>query len=226
MTVPTPMPFDAALFDLDGTLVDTERVLYDAWTELVARAGADFRSFDYARIIGKPDLDCCRIVSDHFGLGREPVLWYEEYRLIAYRRMDEGLDLRPGARDILDALDGLGVPMALVTSATREHAEKALGRFGLFGRFRAHVTADSEGLVARKPDPAPYRLAAGLLDARTDRCVAFEDSPSGVRSARGAGCIVFAVPHAHSPMAGLRDAHAVLASLADFRPETARQFLP
>ncbi|MEY4744810.1 MAG: hypothetical protein RL272_755 [Candidatus Parcubacteria bacterium] len=226
MTFANKMPFDAALFDLDGTLVDTERVLYDAWTELVARAGADFRTFDYARIIGKPDLDCCRIVSEHFGLAREPSLWYDEYRVIAYGIMDRGLDLRPGAREILDVLDALGIPMALVTSAVREHAEKALGKFGLAGRFRAYVTADTVGLVARKPDPAPYRLAAALLDVAPSRCVAFEDSPSGVRSARAAGCAVFAVPHAHSPAENLRDAHVILVSLADFRPETARQLLP
>ncbi len=226
MTSNYTAPFDAALFDLDGTLVDTERVLYEAWSELVARAGADFRTFDYARIIGKLDLDCCRIVSGHFGLDREPVLWYEEYRDIAYALMDRGLDLRPGAREILDRLDALGLPMALVTSATREHAQKALGRFGLFDRFRAHVTADTEGLAARKPDPAPYRLAAALLDVPPGRCAAFEDSPSGVRSARDAGCAVFAVPHAHSPVAGLHDAHVILASLADFHPETARQLLP
>lgn len=224
MTDETPPPFDAALFDLDGTLVETERVLYRAWSALVARAGADFSAFDYARIIGKPDLECCRIVSEHFGLGREPAVWYEEYRVIALDMMDRDLELRPGALEALERLDALGVPKALVTSATREHAEKALGKFGLLGAFAAAVTADTPGLSARKPDPAPYLMAAALVGADPGRCIAFEDSPAGVRSARAAGCTVFAVPHAHSPAANLHEAHVVLASLADFRPGTVHLF--
>jgi len=216
----TTVPFDAALFDLDGTLVETERVLYKAWIELAKRAGADFLTFDYADIIGKPDVDCCRIVSEHFGLGRDPSTWYEEYRLIALDMMDRDLELRPGTGTVLARLAGLGVPMALVTSGTREHVEKALGKFGLVTAFDVIVTADSPGLAARKPDPAPYLLGAKLLGVDPGRCVAFEDSPAGVRSARDAGCKVFAIPHQHSPMANLREAHVILASLADFRPET------
>ncbi|HTM68121.1 MAG TPA: HAD family phosphatase [Candidatus Binatia bacterium] len=214
----TRPPFDAALFDLDGTLVETERVLYKAWTELAARAGVDFRTFDYADIIGRPDIDCCRIVSERFGLGRDPAAWYEEYKDILSDLMDRDLELRPGAREVLDLMDGLGVPCAVVTSGTSGHARRCLSKFGLYDRFKIMVTSDTPGLAARKPDPAPYRLAAGLLDVLASRCVAFEDSPAGVRSAIGAGCIVFAVPHAHSPMEHLRDAHAILASLADFRP--------
>ncbi|HTK04909.1 MAG TPA: HAD family phosphatase [Candidatus Eisenbacteria bacterium] len=216
----TSAPFDAALFDLDGTLVETERVLYKAWIELAKRAGADFLTFDYANIIGKPDVDCCRIVSEHFGLGRDPQAWYEEYRVIALDMMDRDLELRPGTEAVLARLSALGVPRAVVTSGTREHAEKALGKFGLVPAFNVLVTADSPGLAARKPDPAPYLLGARLLGVDAARCVAFEDSPAGVRSAVAAGCKVFAIPHALSPMANLREAHVILASLADFRPET------
>lgn len=211
-------PFDAALFDLDGTLVETERVLYKAWIELAARAGADFLAFDYANIIGKPDVECCRIVSEHFRLGKDPEAWYAEYRLIALDLMDRGLELRPGVAEAFAQIDALGVPKALVTSGTTEHAEKALGRFGLLPAFRAIVTADTPGLKARKPDPEPYLMGARLLGVRPARCIAFEDSPAGVRSALDAGCIVFAVPHEHSPAANLRAAHCILASLADFRP--------
>lgn len=212
-------PFDAALFDLDGTLSDTERVLYDAWTELVARAGADFRTFNYVRIIGKPDLECCQIVSDHYGFGRDPVLWHEDYKAIAYDMIDRGLDLRPGAIAILDRIATAGIPMAVVTSAYREHLEKALAPAGLLTRFAATVTADSPGLAARKPDPAPYLMGAQLLGVDPARCVAFEDSPTGIRSARAAGCLVYGIPHPHSPMQNLRDAHVILASLDDFRIE-------
>jgi HAD superfamily hydrolase (TIGR01509 family) len=213
------LPFDAVLSDLDGTLVDTEQILYRAWTALAARAGADFSTFDYARIIGKPDLDCCMIVSDHFGLGKEPVLWFEEFKDIVYEMMDRDLAPRPGAHAVLTAFGLHRVPVALVTSAVREHAERALGKFGLLGLFRAMVTADTPGLTARKPDPAPYLLGAKLLGVDPKRCIAFEDSPTGVRSARAAGCFVFGTPHEHSPAVNLHEAHVVLGSLWDFRTD-------
>jgi HAD superfamily hydrolase (TIGR01509 family) len=209
------MTYAAALFDLDGTLVDSEKLLYRAWVELAAAAGADFTRFDYSRIIGRPDLECCRIVSDHFGLGREPEQWYAEYRRILFDLMDRNLALRPGAAELVAALAGHGMPLAVVTSAVREHAEKALGRFGLLERFHTLVTADTPGLAARKPDPAPYRLAAKLLGVSPVHCLAFEDSPSGVRAARAAGCYVFGIPHAHSPETLLKEAHVIIDSLAD-----------
>lgn len=210
-------PFDAALFDMDGTLVDTERLLYRGWREIVARRGGDFTTFDYARIIGRPDLDCCRIVIEHFGLGEDPALWREEYKQIVYAMMDRGeLALRPYAETILIALSVARMPLALVTSGSREHAERSLGPYRLLGLFRAIVTADTPGLAARKPDPAPYLLAAKLLGVDPARCVAFEDSSSGVKAARAAGCFVFAAPHEHSPAANLGEAHVVLGSLADF----------
>lgn len=215
---------DAALSDLDGTLFETERLLYLSWVELVRRAGADFSTFDYAKIIGRPDLECCRIVSDHFALGRVAEDWHAEYKKIFFDLMDRDLEMRPGAYDLIVKLEKMGVPLALVTSANLDHAEKALGRFSLRRYFRTLVTADTPGLASRKPHPAPYLLAAALLGVRPDRCIAFEDSPAGVRSARAAGCYVVAVPHEHSPAENLGDAHLILPSLAHFDPE--RLMLP
>lgn len=219
MTAPqTTSPFAALLSDLDGTLVETERALYAAWVELARRSGVDFTTMDYAKIIGRPDLDCCAIVASHFGLARDPAAWYQEYRVIALDLMDKDLDLRPGVHRFLDTADAVRLPVALVTSATEEHARKALDKYGLYGRFGTHVTADTPGLSARKPDPAPYLLAASLLGVDPRRCAAFEDSPAGVASALAAGCRVYAIPHLHSPAAGLRRAHVVLPSIDAFDP--------
>ena len=218
-------PFDAALFDNDGTIVDTERLLYRAWTALTARDGVDFTTFDYACIIGRPDLDCCAMVSDHFGLGYDPSQWNAEYKKIVFAMIDAGeLTLRPYAATIIPALSVARVPLALVTSATREHAEKALRPYRLLGLFRAVVTADTPGLTARKPDPAPYLMAASLLSVDPRRCIAFEDSPSGVKSAGAAGCFVFGMPHEHSPAANLHEAHIILSSFTDFDPRVVRCF--
>jgi HAD superfamily hydrolase (TIGR01509 family) len=157
-------------------------------------------------------------VAAHFGLVRDPRAWYREYRLITLDMMDKDLDLRPGVHQFLKTVDVAGLPIALVTSATTEHAQKALGKYALFDRFRAHVTADTPGLTARKPDPAPYLLAASLLGVDPMRCAAFEDSPAGVESALAAGCRVYAIPHAHSPAQGLMRAHVLLGSIDAFDP--------
>lgn len=211
----------AALCDNDGTIVETEPVLYAAWAVLVERDGGDFRTFDYARIIGKPDIECCRIVLGHFGLDHDPREWYEEYKTVAYGMLAEGVPLRPGVEQFLDRLDRANIPAVIVTSGTQEHMEKVLGPSGLLPRFALAVTASTPGLTARKPDPAPYLLAARMLGADPARCIAFEDSPSGIRSAVAAGCMTYAVPHAHSSAESLGGAHVILPSLMDFRVEDA-----
>lgn len=212
-------PLEAAFFDCDGTLSESELALYDTWVTHVAAAGADFRTFDYARIIGKPDVLCAKIVSDHFGLGRDPEEWHAEYRATFDRLHPHGIPLRPGAIAALDRIAAVGVPLAIVTSGTMEHLEKTLGPHGLLPRFAALVPLDAPGLVGRKPDPAPYLLAAKMLGANPRWCAAFEDTPTGVQSARAAGCLTYAIPHAHSPKENLTEAHVILPSLADFRVE-------
>jgi HAD superfamily hydrolase (TIGR01509 family) len=211
----------AALCDNDGTIVETEPVLYAAWAVLVERDGGDFRTFDYARIIGKPDIECCRIVLGHFELDHDPAEWHEHYKVVAYEMFTEGVPLRPGVHYFLDRLDRAKIPAVIVTSGTKEHMETVLGPSGLLPRFALAVTADTPGLTARKPDPAPYLLAARLMGVDPTRCIAFEDSPSGIRSAVGAGCLTYAIPHAHSPAENLGGAHVVLSSLTDFRVEDA-----
>lgn len=212
-------PFEAALVDLDGTLCETERVLYAAWCELVRRAGFDFRTFGYAHIIGRPDLDCAEIVAKHFGIDRQPAEWYEEYRTISFAMMDKDLELRPGVLEFLATVRRHGAKLGLVTSATEEHARKSLDKFGLYGRFDVHVTADTPGLRGRKPDPAPYLLAAELLEVDPKRCAVFEDSPAGVESGLAAGAVVYGIPHQHSVQSGLMRATVLLHSLAAFNDE-------
>lgn len=211
----------AALCDNDGTIVETEPLLYAAWGVLVERDGGDFRTFDYSRIIGKPDLECCRIVLAHFGLDHDPAKWHEHYKVVAYEMIADGVPLRPGVHQFLDRLDRAKIPAVIVTSGTQEHMEKVLGPSGLLPRFALVVTADTPGLTARKPDPAPFLLAARLLGVDPARCIAFEDSPSGVRAAVAAGCLTYAIPHAHSPTESLVGANVILRTLEDFRVEDA-----
>jgi HAD superfamily hydrolase (TIGR01509 family) len=107
------------------------------------------------------------------------------------KRAAEGrIVVRPGARELLEAVAAAGVPHALVTGSQRPFTEAVLASTAL--SFQVTVTGDD--VTRTKPDPEPYRLAAKLLDADPEHCVALEDSPNGVASATGAGCRVVAVP--------------------------------
>jgi len=104
-----------------------------------------------------------------------------------------GLVWRPGAAELLAELRLAGVPMALVTATRRHLVEVALQTIGR-GHFGAVVAGDE--VDETKPHPLPYRTAAALLGVDVRRCVAIEDSPTGVASARAAGAAVLAVPNA------------------------------
>jgi HAD superfamily hydrolase (TIGR01509 family) len=104
----------------------------------------------------------------------------------------DGLEWLPGARDLLAAVRSADLPTALVTNTRRTLVQVALATLGEHN-FDAVVCGDD--VVSTKPDPAPYLTAAASLGVDPARCVAVEDSPAGVASALGAGCVVLAVPH-------------------------------
>jgi HAD superfamily hydrolase (TIGR01509 family) len=123
---------------------------------------------------------------------------------------------RPGARELLSSVTAAGIPNALVTSSQRDFAEAVLDSTGL--RFPVVVTGDD--VASLKPHPEPYLRAAGLLGVDAARCVALEDSPTGVASASAAGCFVVAVPSLApvEPAPG----RVIVASLANVGLETLR----
>jgi HAD superfamily hydrolase (TIGR01509 family) len=103
--------------------------------------------------------------------------------------VDAGLELKPGARDLLPALKH---PLAIVTSTGRKGAHHKLGIAGIAGAFTHVVTLDD--VRAPKPDPEPYLLAATLFGISPSRCLVFEDSETGAEAAHRAGCVVVQVP--------------------------------
>jgi HAD superfamily hydrolase (TIGR01509 family) len=179
------------LFDMDGLLVDTEPLWFETEAEVMARLGAPWTKQDQEQLLGG-SMD--NTVGYLLARAARPVppadvaRWMTEGML---RRAAEGrVVIRPGARELLTEVAAAGVPHALVTGSQRPFTEAVLAATGL--RFPVTVTGDD--VVRTKPDPEPYLLAAKLLDADPEQCVALEDSPSGVASATGAGCLVVAVP--------------------------------
>jgi HAD superfamily hydrolase (TIGR01509 family) len=179
------------LFDMDGLLVDTEPLWFETEGEVMARLGGGWTKEDQERLLGG-SMD--NTVGYLLGKAARPVPPAEVARWMTdgmLKRAAEGrVVVRPGARELLAAVAAAGVPYALVTGSQRPFTEAVLSSTAL--SFPVTVTGDD---VARtKPDPEPYLLAAKLLDANPEQCVALEDSPNGVTSATAAGCYVIAVP--------------------------------
>jgi HAD superfamily hydrolase (TIGR01509 family) len=182
----------AVLFDMDGTLVDSEKVWDVALSELAAHAGGELSGPARRAMIGSSMAQSMRILHDDLGQpwrdAAADAAWLE---VRVHELFGLGLSWRPGARELLAALRGAGVPTALVTSTGRKLVDVALDTLGR-ENFDAVVCGDE--VAAAKPDPTPYRLAAELLGVPVQACVAIEDSPTGVASARASGAAVLAVP--------------------------------
>jgi HAD superfamily hydrolase (TIGR01509 family) len=181
------MTYDAVIFDLDGTLLDTEAITHAAAVRAFATCGIDVDPAFLLRLVG---------VDDTTGAGRimeaYPALdlaaFEREWRAASIWGQAGGVPLKPGVTELLSAIT---LPMAIATSSTRVQALRKLTACTL-PAFAHVVTVDD---VARaKPAPDPYLLAASLLGVDPARCLAFEDSETGARSAHAAGMTVVQVP--------------------------------
>ncbi|MFI6263629.1 HAD family hydrolase [Micromonospora sp. NPDC051006] len=197
------------LFDMDGTLVDSEKLWDVALQELAEEYGGTLSEAARRAIIGTSMAASMQIVHDDLGQPeRDPeasAAWINARILELFRT---GLRWRPGALALLTAVRAAGIPTALVTSSGRPLVEVALDTLGR-DSFDAVVCGDE--VDAAKPHPEPYLTAARLLDVPIERCVAIEDSATGVASALAAGAAVLAVP-AEVPLPATEGVHQ-LASL-------------
>ncbi|MDR8409322.1 HAD family phosphatase [Nonomuraea sp. 3-1Str] len=181
----------AAFFDMDGLLVDTEKVWLEIETGVMARLGAVWTAEHQAHLVGgsmQRTVDYMIQVSGADVPAATLWQWMVDGMVAA---LSEGVRIMPGASELLDGLRAEGVPVALVTSSLKDIADAVLKGVGR-ERFDAVVTADD--VTRTKPDPEPYLTAARLLGVQPVRCVVLEDSPTGVAAATAAGCAVVAVP--------------------------------
>jgi HAD superfamily hydrolase (TIGR01509 family) len=180
----------AILFDMDGTLVDSEKVWEVALQELAVReAGRPLSPAARQAMIGSSMATSMRIMQEDLGLPATPDFVWLQGRVLEL--FADGLIWRPGAFELVRAVRAAGLPTALVTSTERKLAEAALDTLG---RENFDVVVCGDEVAVPKPDPAPYRLAAQLLGVPIGQCVAIEDSPTGLASAAASGAAVLAVP--------------------------------
>jgi HAD superfamily hydrolase (TIGR01509 family) len=185
--------FDAVLWDMDGTLVDTEPYWIEREHEIVAQHGNGAWTDDHAHALVGFDLrDAARYISTH-GAVDLPVDDIVNLLLDGViERVHRSMPWRPGARELLADLRRLHIPCALVTMSWRRFAEAVVDALPP-DSFDTIVVGDD--VTDGKPHPEPYLTAARRLGVDPHRCLAIEDSPTGVRSAVAAGCITIGVAH-------------------------------
>jgi HAD superfamily hydrolase (TIGR01509 family) len=186
----------AVLFDMDGTLVDTEPYWIAAETALVESFGGRWSQEHAHALVGNALIDSAIYIREHGGVDLEPVEIVDRLLEEVVRSAQETIPWRPGARELLAELAERGVPCALVTMSYTRLAETMTDALPP-GTFATVVTGDQ--VNDGKPHPEAYLTAMTRLGAVPAYCVAVEDSPTGIASAEAAGCVVVAVPH-HVPI--------------------------
>jgi HAD superfamily hydrolase (TIGR01509 family) len=212
--------YRALLFDLDGTLAETDSLHLPTWVDVLRPYGIEAdEEFYKERISGRSN---SKIVEDLL-----PYLSAEEGRKLAdakeasFRERAVELEPLPGLLDFMREGKSRGLSLALVTNAPEENVEAILLALELAEFFDEVVLSDEAGAV--KPDPAPYRAALDKLGVAPEEALAFEDSTSGITSAIGAGIPTVGIASTQDP-AKLRQAGAFVVA-KDFTDPELRRFL-
>jgi HAD superfamily hydrolase (TIGR01509 family) len=203
----------AVLWDMDGTLIDSEKLWDISLAALYAELGGELRPEVRAAMVGSSSENTIRIIYTDLGLEHDVVAMAESNRWLhdyTAELFDGGLPWCEGARELLEALAAEGTAMALVTNTQRELTDRALNSIG---RHYFSVTVCGDEVARGKPAPDPYLRAAELLDLSASACLAVEDSVTGTTAAESAGCPVLVVPNDVAVPRGPRRRH--VSSLAE-----------
>lgn len=220
------LPFlpQAVVFDMDGLLIESERLYRDSFLAASDEGGLGMKVETYQKVCGSPwDVITGTIFADYgadFPIDSFRDAWLRHLGMM----MAEGVALKPGVIDILDLLDRLNIRRAIATSSRHDSVTRHLGPHDLLKRFDTIVARGD--YTEPKPAPMPYLTAARRLSLDPGRCLALEDSYSGVRSATSAGMMTIMVPDVAPPTEEMRekciavasDLHAVAAMLEKLEP--------
>lgn len=200
--MPLRSPPAAVLFDMDGLLLDSERIALAIMAECAAEIGLDWAPQVGMRMIGRNVVDANRVLRDHYGDDARLSLLPGAFRARYDRHIDEGaIPLKPGVTTLLDLLEHHAIPRAVATSTQRERASRKLARNDLLHRFDALIGGDE--VERGKPAPDIYLAAANAIGVEPARCLVLEDSNTGARAGLAAGMTVIMVPDLLEPDAAV-----------------------
>ena len=220
-----PFAPQAIVFDMDGLLLDTERIAMALFEEACGLHGVTYDQALYERCIGTSMQGTREILEGALGAETYHRVDREWSRLYRARVGTHAVDVKAGARELLELVRRAGLPTALATSTATPLAKIKLNLAGLDRYFATIVGGDA--VTRGKPHPEPYLTAARSLGVTPERCWAVEDSDNGVRAAHAAGLFVFQVPDLVQPAPDVRRlGHPVVGSLHDVVRALARHYEP
>lgn len=198
-------PFTAAIFDMDGLLLDSERPILDAWLQASRELNAEIGPELFLSVLGRRAADAGAQFRASFPQGFP----FEAARarvqeILAAHRAGRGFALKPGVRSVLSLLQERAVPCAVASSTRRAEVERRLAQARLSAHFQALVGGDE--VERGKPEPDVFLLAAARLGVDPQGCVVFEDMEHGARGALAAGMQVVLVPDLKQPSDGFHTA--------------------
>jgi HAD superfamily hydrolase (TIGR01509 family) len=212
---------DAVIFDFDGVIVDSERLHWKAFNQVLAPRGRTIPWPEYLQtFIGFDDRDTFRHALPNLGSAELSELIAQKAAAFQEQLACDGAAALPGAVALIRRLSGT-LPIAICSGALRTDILPVLTMLGIENAFCTLVTADDTHIS--KPDPAPYRLAMQRLGISSG--LAIEDTPAGIASAKGAGLHVLAVTNSYSAEF-LTQADAVTGSLEGLTLDQLRQMVP
>ncbi len=210
-------PITAVIFDMDGLMFDTERLILWAWQKAMADFGFPAPLELYLKSVGLTDEATNAILMEALGAGFPLEAVHGRERQYFYGYVEEhGAPIKPGLLELLDFLDEQELPRAVGSSSRRRTVERMLSSAGLQDRFGALAGGDE--VTNGKPAPDIFLLAAQRLGVPAAGCLVLEDSEPGAQAARAAGMTCILVPDLKPPSPeGAALAYRVLPSLHDVK---------
>ncbi len=208
------MRIQAVILDLDGLMVDSEPLSYRAWNAVLAEHGAALDDEVYrTQVIGLHDLDSGRLVRKLTGVEADERALVDAHWERLVNMLPAELEPMPGLHALLQALQARGLPLGLASNSRSPYVQRALEVLGLLECFRCIRTVDD--VQHGKPAPDVYLAVARGLQARPERCLALEDSATGVQAALAAGMRTVVVDPQGLVPASLEGTHGRFASLEE-----------
>nr|WP_300149770.1 HAD family phosphatase [Propionicimonas sp.] len=187
----------AVLWDLDGTLIDSEPLLFEAERQMLVGYGIDLTAEIKSQFVGLGGTEVLQAIADHFEVVPDLPAWTRG-KVEAYLQLLDSVPACEPTVELARRLGGTGVPQAVASGSPVWIIERALKAIGLDEVITTHVSVDQ--VAAGKPAPDVFLHAAGVLGVAPSDCVVVEDAVPGMQAGKAAGMRVLAIPYITDPL--------------------------